>query len=388
MPFFARPNLEDTQFKQLPDSILSLSGQTRIATTSGLTLSDGAGGNVVVTANGASTPGEVLTFDGSIIKLMPAGAGGDMIYMSPPYKPNASVTLCGIPNNYLLSGKTISCILETMLVPTVNPLLTPNSHTFAITPSGTLYEVGAQVSICGISTYYQGSVSPVYAGGPSTRTGAASAYLYTAFGQTYTCPVQPSVAQPLNSTPYALHLGNNALSGWVSYAGGQYPKNSDGVDMVGMCCPASQTSAIPINIVGIYPYFYGKITSGGAPVGIGRPSLATVTTCITAGCGKTVFDSSGPITINWGSAPDDYVWFATPIESTTKTKWTNLSNPSDTSAIGGPVTSGGNLFPNYESGNPTSTTWSNVAGASPHGYKVYISNYQLGLSYSYSLSNS
>ena len=48
MPFFARPNLTDEQFKQLKgdNEILTLSGQTRIATTSGLTLSDGAGGYV------------------------------------------------------------------------------------------------------------------------------------------------------------------------------------------------------------------------------------------------------------------------------------------------------------------------------------------------------
>ena len=55
MTFFARPNLDDIQFKQLTGSTLTLSGQTRIIETNGLTLSDGAGSNIVITAKNASS---------------------------------------------------------------------------------------------------------------------------------------------------------------------------------------------------------------------------------------------------------------------------------------------------------------------------------------------
>lgn len=80
MGFFARPDLSDIQFVQSSGSTLSLSGQTRIGSTSGLTLSDGNNGDVVITASGATsgTTGHVLTFDGGAIKLLPSSISGDI----------------------------------------------------------------------------------------------------------------------------------------------------------------------------------------------------------------------------------------------------------------------------------------------------------------------
>jgi hypothetical protein len=77
--FFARPRLSNIFFKQNPDDIFTISGQTNIATTSGLTLSDGIGGNVIITASGASlsTVGQVMTYDGSRIRLMQSSLSGD-----------------------------------------------------------------------------------------------------------------------------------------------------------------------------------------------------------------------------------------------------------------------------------------------------------------------
>ena len=72
MSFFSRPNLDNLQFKQTVDAILELSGQTRILKTSGFTLTDGAGGNVIITASGASSSTNmyVLTYNHALGKIV------------------------------------------------------------------------------------------------------------------------------------------------------------------------------------------------------------------------------------------------------------------------------------------------------------------------------
>ena len=79
MTFFSRPVLEELQFKQTTGTTLSLSGLTKIRTSSGLTLSDGVGGDVLITASGASsatTEGYVLTYMNGLISLQPSSSTG------------------------------------------------------------------------------------------------------------------------------------------------------------------------------------------------------------------------------------------------------------------------------------------------------------------------
>ena len=133
MSFFSRPDLSSIQFRQLSDSVLTLSGQTQIATISGLTLSDGNGSNVIITADqAASHVGDVLTYDGAgKIKLLPSGAGGDPIYPITCKSP-AAITLGGINAGDSLSGCTLSYIIQQLLVPTLNPTLTAPSSMFGV----------------------------------------------------------------------------------------------------------------------------------------------------------------------------------------------------------------------------------------------------------------
>lgn len=123
MPFFARPNLDDVQFKQLSGTTLTLSGQTRIVTWSGFTITDGYGGNVIVTARGATgstSDGNVLTYRGGIISLEGSSTSGESRYYC------ASPTTCtvgGLLAGSTISGCTIAGILESILVPSI-PLST------------------------------------------------------------------------------------------------------------------------------------------------------------------------------------------------------------------------------------------------------------------------
>jgi hypothetical protein len=116
MTFFARPILSNQQFKQTSDSVLTLSGQTQIATISGLTLTDGVGGFVPIIATGG-TNGEVLTFrNGKIVLDTTSVSGDSRYYEASP----TTITVGGLTAGSNISGCTISCILKNILVPSVS----------------------------------------------------------------------------------------------------------------------------------------------------------------------------------------------------------------------------------------------------------------------------
>ncbi|MFA5207158.1 MAG: hypothetical protein WC428_00510 [Candidatus Paceibacterota bacterium] len=385
MTFFARPNLEDIQFRQEVGSTLTLSGQTRIATTSGLTLHNDSIGtlhpDLIVTAENAdSHVGDVLTYDGvGKIKLLPSGAGGDPIYPAICKSP-AAVSLCGICAGFVLTGKTLSCILETMLVPTLNPTIVPPSSTFTISPSDTTYEVGCQVTITGNATFSRGSICPQYCGTSPFRSGLPSSYLYTYYGISLAPVVSSSLSNSCAAPLHTIVAGaNNVLAGWVAYTSGATPAYNSSGGVFSGATPAGTTApAVQRIISGIYPYFYGKVASGGVPTGVNRP---TPTCALVIAGNKIVADSLGTVSINFNSTSDDYIWFATPNVSTTKTCWfvNNLNN----GAIGGAVTPGGNLFPSPATVTPVTTIcWSGQA------YKVYVSNYQTAANLLMELRNS
>ena len=118
-------------------------------------------------------------------------------------------------------------------------------------------------------------------------------------------------------------------------------------------------------ITSIYPYFYGTVASGGAAPGVGRPAANQA--LIDTGT-KVLLSSSGTITVPFNSLSDDYIWFAVPSSSPTKTSWyeTALNN----GAIGGSVSVAGNLFPDFDFLSVTTVKWAGVS------YEVYISNFQ------------
>ena len=364
MAFFSRPILDNIQFKQLPDSILNLSGQTRIANITGLTLTDGSGSNIIITARNPVV-GNIMTFDGIEIRLMspnPSGATGN----SGNYFGNSptTCTVGGLSGGTAIYGRTIENILQSILVPLLNPSISAPYNTFTI-PLSNPYEVGCVLnSLTGSTTFNMGSVSPVYCGGPSTRTGAATCYMYTDFyGSGHTCSLSSFIIAPYTVLP-ALRVAY----GCVCYSAGQYPLNSSGGTTCS-CCPVGYTISTPVTICGLYPYFYGKVASGGCPAGVCRP---TATCALVTGGTKVVANSTGTICISFNSISDDYIWFAVPSGST-KTCW--CVNPLNNGAIGGTVSAGGNLFPAKASVNSVATAcW---AGQT---YDVYISNYQSAVS--------
>jgi len=185
MPFFARPNLSDTQFKQLSGSTLTLSGQTRISTPSGLSLI-GQTGYVPINVTTGNTNLNVLTYlDGQII-LLPSSSGGSGLYSG------ASPTTCtvgGLCSGTSIYGSSISTILEKILVPPV-----PLSTSLSIATGGSDRQFGDcnignlcwdvvkntnLITCIAISRCGDGIYQNIYSGAGIGTTGGTTGYTFT-----------------------------------------------------------------------------------------------------------------------------------------------------------------------------------------------------------------
>jgi len=380
MTFFARPNLSDEQFKQLSGTVLQLSGQTQIATTSGLTLTDGIGNNIIVTASGASDNFDVLTYCNGIISLLPPTASGSTgIYTC------ASPSTCsvgGLSGGTSISGRTISSILEEILVPTLDPTLTnPSLSSFTILPTTLLYEMGTIISVVGTTVFNAGSINPQYTALSDCRSDGVSGYTYINFG------ITTYESSPTKTFGGTINSSSTELSSTICYSGGTQPKDSSGANYdsplsAGSTSPATKT------IRGIYPYYWGTLTCAAAG-GVGRPTACCIKDGITDGtlangtCNKVVSYSTNTISVTFGSTASDYLWFATPVASTTKTCW--YVDALNNNLIGGVVDPGGNLFPVPDTVTGVNSFESCWSGES---YKIYVSNYQSTAASSMQLKNS
>jgi hypothetical protein len=377
MPFFARPNLDDTQFKQLSGSTLTLSGTTRIVTPSGLTLSDGGGGDVVITAKNAgfTTDGYVLTYDyckNEIGLCLSAASGGTQIYNG------ASPTTCtvgGLTCNTSISGQTLSCIIQQIVAPALNPVLTPpyiQSFSLSCSPSTPTgyYEIGICLCVSATTCFNRGCVNPAYCGSCDKRSGPPNTYCYT-----YRCPSNvtgvssSSLTNTICPTCYNIS-GNESYTIKVCYDQGYCVYNSCGNPFAAPLS-AGTTSISNAYISAVYPYFWGKSVSlpvAGQTIIDNACTLGDV--CISISAGDTCVSNY--------CASGEYIWFAIPATSTSKTKWQGCNSPSNCGIIPGTLFATETCVSISSCGG----LWSSVP------YKFYISNYATSVNYIMAFKNS
>ena len=273
-----------------------------------------------------------------------SGGGGGVYDLTSP----STVTVGGLPAGTNLVGRTWQNIIEELLV----EYILPSFGSFA-TDLPSVVEVG--VGVFGMhnftwSTSTPGNVKPnsIAIRDVTTNTLIGSALA--------------------NDGSESLDIGIIANTSPMSHAWRVEGKNTN----EGNFNSGNDT------ITSLYPYFYGKVLSGGLAPGLGRPVANQA--LINSGT-KVVASSTGTITINFGSGSDHYIWFAIPASSTSKLSWfVSLLN---NGAIGGAVNPGGNLFPAFNSvliDSPT-VLWSGIA------YKIYVSNYQTAITVPMELRN-
>jgi len=153
-----------------------------------------------------------------------------------------------------LNNKTFSYLWDSLLFPTAYPTLTNPSATFVISsPSSTLQEVSANISIQFSATFNRGSISPQYSADSPYRSGPPNKYNYSGTGlPAYVDTSALSNSQTVSS--YYIKLGNQSWSSYVSYDAGCQPKDSKGNNYMSPL-PAGNTSTITRTITGVYPIF-------------------------------------------------------------------------------------------------------------------------------------
>jgi len=384
MAFFARPNLDNTQFKQLTGSTLTLSGQTQIATTSGLTLIGDGGMYIPIIATGATTD-FVLTYDDTdplkpVIKLKQSTTSGATTTY--PYSGLTTCSVGGLSASTDIYNCQLSCIINCMVSPTLSPTLSnPSiSSLYLIPASPTVREVGSTVALCACTDFDPGSITPQYSSACSCRSNGTYCYSYDVFGTPCACQTPFPYDFPSNCMDFgtlSIALNTNSVAATVYYCCGVQPKDSSGADY---CSPlpsgttnlCTTGSVAAKTLTGVYPWFWGTGTTA--------PNVST------SGCSqclinsytcKCVASSTGTINVTNFGVTGKYIWFATPYASATKTCWQGANNVSNNGVIPG------GLFPAPTSWcvDSCSTCWSGVC------YKIYVSNYATDINYGMTFCN-
>lgn len=161
------------------------------------------------------------------------------------------ISVGGISAGTVLSGKTVTEILEELLVPTLYPTLTAPSNSISITPSG-LFEIGCIIpSLTITSCFNPGCINPQYSSSCDKRSNGANYHCFigNTIGGSYLCSSQ-SLSKSIST--YSVVSGSQSWQTYVNYSGGTQPKDSRGGNY---CLPLStgNTSTCCVSITGSYP---------------------------------------------------------------------------------------------------------------------------------------
>ena len=299
------------------ESLIYLSGST--PTVIGNNVGGGVGvyRDVIVTGNSTTLNFKTLVGGGNttlipsgntIIIYSSGGTGGtgDTYNLASP----ASITVGGICAGDVLLGKTSFELFEELLVPSLYPTLTPPFSTISLVPSGT-FEVGCTIStLCVVAGYNPGCINPQYSSTSSCRSKGVTLYCLTGFGigGSYGCTLT-SITEV--SPNYVVCVGAQTGSVHSCYCCGVQPKDSKGNNYCSPLIPGN-TVDVCASIYGLYPYYWGKLTSGSRPA---------VTNSLVTGGTKVVADSNGTVTVSFNSTSSEYTWLAIPATSASKTCW-------------------------------------------------------------------
>ena len=282
-------------------------------------------------------------------------AGGAGLYNS-----DSPVTceVGGIAVNYVLTGKSLVCILKDMLVPEKFGLLSNPSNTSPITSN--VYEIGKIISPLNITASFdRGSINPAYwtngtySIAPTFRSGTANKHNFTGIG-TAGSYVTTSSSHTCVIANHTVTANTTTWGVSTTYNGGPQPRGSKNTTF-NSAWGSGTTTPINYTIRGILPYYWGYSTSAGAiiPSYITNPATGT----------KVVLDVTSDTYFTFNASGSQYVWFAFPNCAAIKHNWFQTGINYGTigiNYINNPVTVTLNSFESCWSGEP---------------YKLYVSMY-------------
>lgn len=251
-------------------------------------------------------------------------------------------TVGGLPAGTNILGKTSLELWELVLATYIAPAF----NAFAISSQSQTIEVG--VALSGTKTFTWGTTNALLVAANSVAIRDVTTNTLIASGLVNDNTENVAIGTITNTSPISHSWRAEATD---THAGPMVSAN--------------------FTVTSLYPYFYGKVASGGAVPGASRPAANQA--LINSGT-KVVASAGGTIVLPFASTSDDYIWFALPASSPTKTIW--FVDALNNGSIGGSVSPGGNLFPAFSAvtiDSPTSI-WTGIS------YEFYISNYQTAVS--------
>lgn len=284
------------------------------------------------------------TWDG--VKWVAAGGGGGATTANI----TADLQVGGVDAQEVVpAGTTLQQFAELLLTTTFNPTLTAPS--FSLSNNAGTVETGTTISFLLDFTFNRGAITGALSGSvwnptlfQNFRAGASSSYTINGTTQ---------AGNTLTVSGYTVLNGSNTFTGTVTYLIGSQPTDSKGNNYLAPL-PAGTSPSQSTSFTGIYPFYWYKSSS---PI-----TAADMKTAIENGTAtKVVGVSTGTITINFG-ATGQYLAFAYPNTSTTKTKW--YVNDFDTGTIPGGVFGGPTVL--AVSASTSSPIWSNI------NYKIHV----------------
>ena len=292
----------------------SITGGTNIGFTGGTGVFDSRDDKTLQFRNLVGSGDTTVSLSGNSVIIYSEGGSDFYVGESPTV-----CTVGGVPIGYDLTGKTLSCIIQDIFVPELCGTIIAPSTSINLSSTGT-YEVGSILSQTVSGTFSRGSINPQYCSASPFRSGCANAYCFTGTGMPsgwQVCALTPGVA---NNPSHTVISGSQSWGVCTRYDAGQPALGSKGTEYCAALI-SGNTGGVSAIVTGLYPYFYGKVSSGSRPA---------VTNNLVTGGTKMVASSTGTVTVNFSSS-GEWTWLAIPATSTSKTCW--YVNPLDNGKI-------------------------------------------------------
>lgn len=231
---------------------------------------------------------------------------GDTYNLSSP----AAIEVGGISVGTVLTGKTAFQLFEELLVPELCGTISAPSILVNLSANST-YEVGCVVlqTVCG--TFDRGCINPQYCSISDKRSGLPNAYCFYGTGMPSGFQVCNSLVACQNNPNYTIIAGTQTWGVCARFDAGS-PALSNKGNQYCAALNSGCTSPNTSSVVGIYPYYFGKLTCAIRP---------SVTNDLVTGGTKCLASSTSTVTIDFDSASNEYTWLAIPSVSTSKICW-------------------------------------------------------------------
>ena len=182
----------------------------------------------------------------------------------------------GMPVGTVLTDKTAFEILSEILVPVVQPTISPEySNGITLSPgTGSICEIGYTISTLSVtSNFNRGGYSPVYCGGTPYRTGLPNTHTFTGTGVAGSTG-STSLSVTKSTSNYVVVSGPQGWSTNVAFDAGQQAKSSKGLTSTIPAVNAGNAVVRTASIFGAYPV-WGTTSAIGS---LNKQPIANMTT--------------------------------------------------------------------------------------------------------------